>query len=200
MKKFTLILLSAAAMGLTGCLVTSVSPYYTSKDVGFEPALLGQWTNTTEAKEHWQFEKDGSNAYKLTFTSDGKTSVIQAHWFKMDGQSFLDLFSSDVWGDSQPPPIPSHFLLRVYQVSPAVKMAAVNYEWLLKLVDADPKAIRHQIIPNGQKPEDRRVVLTAETSELQRFIKKHLATADAWKDKFELQRDAAVHQGTAASK
>ena len=201
MKKLTLFLLGAAAIGLTGCLVTSVSPYYTSKDLGFEPTLLGQWTNTTDAKEHWQFEQDGPNAYKLTFTSDGKTSVIQAHWFKMDGKSYLDLFSSEVWGDVQPPPIPSHFLLRVYQVTPTVKLAAMNHEWLLKLADTDPKAIRHHIIPNGQKQEDRRVVLTADTSELQRFIKKHLDTAEAWKDSFELQRDAAAPaQGSAASK
>jgi hypothetical protein len=200
MKKLTLLLLGVGAVGLAGCLVTSVSPYYTTKDVGFEPALLGQWTNTTDAREHWQFEQDGPKAYKLTFTADSKTSVIKTHWFKMDGQSFLDLFSSDVWGNVQPPPVPSHFLLRVYQVTPTVKMAALDHEWLLKLVDGDPKAIRHHIIPDGEKREDRRVVLTADTSELQRFIKKHLDTVEAWKDSFELQRDAATPQAAAASK
>ena len=44
----------------------------------------------------------------------------------------------------------------------------------------------------GDKPEDSRLVLTADTAELQQFILKHLKTEDAWKDGFELKRDAAA--------
>src|SRR2546426_11836026 len=121
MKKLIFPLLSLAAV-LTGCLVTSVCPFYTQKDLAFDAGLVGQWTNAKEAGEHWKFEKDGDKAYRLTNTSDGKTSVMQVHLFKLGGQSFLDLFTAEIKDDAQPPPIPSHFLLRADQLAPTVKL------------------------------------------------------------------------------
>jgi len=188
MKKLLFPLLSLAAV-LTGCLVTSVCPFYTQKDLAFDAGVVGHWTNTKEAGEHWTFEKEGDKAYQLTYTSDGKTSVVQAHLFKLGGQSFLDLFTPEIKDDTQPPPIPSHFLLRAEQLSPTVKLAPLNYDWLKELLAKNPKALRHHLIASGDKPEDSRLVLTADTTELQQFILKHLKTEEAWKDGLELQRE-----------
>src|SRR6266704_1494547 len=58
MKKLIALLLVSGAALLTGCLVTSVYPFYQQKDLAFEPALLGDWTNPKEAGEHWKFERD----------------------------------------------------------------------------------------------------------------------------------------------
>ena len=51
-----------------------------------------------------------------------------------------------------------------------------------------PKALRHHIIAMGNKPEDQRLVLTADTPEFQSFMIKNLKTEDAWKDPFELKK------------
>src|SRR6266404_3352307 len=128
MKK--LMLLATGAALLTGCFVTSVYPFYKQKDLSFEAALLGNWTNSKEAGEHWKFEKDGTNAYRLTYTSDGKDAVMRAHFFKLGKHAFLDLFTTEESGNIEPPPIPAHFLMRVFQVVPSPKLAALNYEWL----------------------------------------------------------------------
>jgi hypothetical protein len=189
MKKLIFPLLSLAVV-LTGCLVTSIYPFYTQKDLGFEPGLVGQWTNTKESGEHWKFEKEGENAYQLTYTSDGKTSDMQAHLFKLGSQSFLDLFTSEAKDDIQPPPIPSHFLLRADQLTPTVKLAPLNYDWVKESLAKNPKALRHHLIPSGDKPEDARLVLTADTAELQPFILKNLKTPEAWSEALELNRDA----------
>ena len=69
-------------------------------------------------------------------------------------------------------------------------MANLNYDWLRELVARNPKAIRHIVIKTGDKQEDRRVVLTADTAELQRFVIKHLKTKGAWDDSLELQMAA----------
>lgn len=191
MKKLSVMLLVGGAAFLTGCLVTSVYPFYQQKDLAFEPALLGNWTNSKEAGEHWKFEREGTNAYRLTYTSDGKDSVMRAHFFKIGENAFLDLFTTDGSCDVQPPPIPSHFLLRVFQVSPNAKLAALNHGWLKDLLDKEPSALRHQVIVNEDKPDDSRVILTADTGELQKFILKHLKTEAAWKDDFELNRDSS---------
>jgi len=188
MKNLTLILLAGAAALVTGCLVTSVYPFYHEKDLIYEPRLVGYWTKSDEAKEHWHFEQAGTNAYQLTYMTSDSTNVMQAHLFKLEGQMFLDLFHGETEWNTVPPPIPSHFLLRVHQLTPKVRMAALNNEWLVKWVDKNPKALRHVLV-QGDKAEDQRVVLTGETPELQRFVRSQLNTKEAWGESFELSKD-----------
>ena len=55
------IILSATGLALilvTGCIVTSVNPLYTEKDLVFDPALVGAWSEG-EGKDTWAFEKAG---------------------------------------------------------------------------------------------------------------------------------------------
>src|ERR1051326_1493962 len=143
MKKRYLVPLAGCAFLLAGCLVTSVYPFYTPKDVTFEPALTGNWTNSTDAQERWQFEATNTNSYRVTYSNKDSTNVMQATLFKLHNNLFLDLFTEEMKDDVQPPPIPSHFLFRMNQIKPSVKMAPMNYEWLVKLLDANPKAEEH---------------------------------------------------------
>jgi len=188
MKRQTIALAASAVMLLTGCIVTSVHPYFSPKDAVYDPALLGQWTNT-QSEERWVFQKAGSNAYNLTFISDGKTNLANVQLFKLNGQMFLDFVSADSECDVFPPPVPSHFLLRAHQLAPTIRLAPLNNDWLKALLERNPKALRHILI--GDKADDRSVVLTAETQELQQFLRAHLDSEDAWKDSFELRRVAA---------
>ena len=191
MKKLTCALTAATDTILTGCVLTSVHPFYASKDVVFEPSLLGQWTNTQQANERWTFEKEGQNSYLLTYVSGTDVSIVQAHLFKLDGQMFMDIAGQELEWKVQPPPTPSHLLLRVTQLSPTVSMIPLNHDWLKALLEKDPGALHHELI-KGPKADDARVVLTGETTELQVFLTKHLKNEEAWKDVFELKRDEAV--------
>jgi len=192
MKKLIALLLVSGTALLTGCLVTSVYPFYQQKDLAFEPALLGDWTNPKEAGEHWKFERESTNAYRLTYTSDGKDYLMRAHFFKLGENAFLDMFTMEAAGDAEPPPIPSHFLFRVFQPGPNPKLAAMNYDWLKELLNKEPAALRHHIIADEEKPDDTRLILTADTAELQKFILKNLKTEAAWKDDFELNRGSSA--------
>jgi hypothetical protein len=187
MKLLKFAIVPAVALILAGCVVTSVYPFYTQKDLVFEPGLVGHWIKVEDKNESWKFTKAATNAYQLTQTSEGQTNVMQAHLFKLRGQMFLDLFAPDQDVGGCPPAIPSHLLLRVFELSPKVRLAPINHQWLGDLLDKDPKAVKNQILQTGAKPDDRRVVLTAETVELQAFVIKHLKTEEAWKDAFELE-------------
>jgi hypothetical protein len=182
-------LASLTAALLTGCVVVSVSPFYLEKDLVFEPGLVGHWRQLDDQNEHWNFEKEGTNQYRLTYTTGNETNTMQARLFKLHDQMFLDLFAADMKTEVMPPPIPSHLLLRVLALKPNVQMTALNHGWLRHLLDQQPKALRHEILPTNDKPEDRPVALTAETAELQAFLLKHLHTEEAWKDSFSLKRD-----------
>ena len=171
--------LSALTLAWTGC-VTSVYPFYFEKDVAFDPALLGDWIeNQNNANVHWKFERDGQTAYRLTHTGErGESSVAQAHLFKLHGQRFLDFLGSEPKEDDGfVPAIPAHLLLRVVHIGPTLELVGLDYDWLGKLLEKNPKAIRHHIIEDHG---DNRLVLTADTAELQRFVVKHLKTEAAW--------------------
>jgi hypothetical protein len=190
LKAISLVLLAGAAALVSGCLVTSVYPFYSPKDMIYEPGLAGRWTKTDDANEHWEFAKAGTNYYQLTYISSSQTNVMEARLFKLQGQMFLDLFAGEKEWEIMPPPIPSHLLLRVYQLTPKVRMTAMNNEWLAKWVEKNPKALRYYMLKMGDKAEDVRVVLTGETSDLQEFVLSQLKTDEAWTEPFELQRNA----------
>ena len=187
MKRTILIVAGLALTLVAGCVVTSVYPFYLEKDVAFEPALLGSWQKAGQLDEHWTFARDKANGYLVTCVSKDTTNMIQGHAFNLHGEKFLDYNAAQWKEDIQPEPVPSHLLARVGQIAPSLKMASLNYGWLRELVTRNPKAIRHIIIKTGDGPEDRRVVLTADTSELQQFVIKHLKTEGAWDESLELQ-------------
>jgi len=178
--------LSSLALLLTGCLASSIYPFYSEKDVTFEPALIGQWNKVGDAQEKWVFEKKQDQAYSLTYTDGKKSYKMDAHLFRLKDQLFFDLFNPELPEDLMPPPAPTHLLLRVFQVKPTVRLAALDYDWLAKLIEKDPGAIRHHSI--GEDSKNAQIVLTADTPELQKFVLRHLKTEEAWKDPFELEK------------
>jgi hypothetical protein len=181
--------LSVVALLLTGCLAISVYPFYLEKDVSFQAALLGHWTKTTDNKDQWTFEKKGEKAYQLTYTDGEKKYVMDAHLFRLKEELFMDLFNPNGPEGIMPPPVPTHLLMRVFQVTPTLRMAALDYDWLSKVLEKDPTVVRHHLVVTDEKTQNAQIVLTADTPELQKFIGNNLKTEDAWKDPFDLKRD-----------
>jgi len=180
--------LAGLALLLTGCLTISVYPFYSEKDVLFEPGLLGQWTKTNDTKEQWSFDKKGEKAYQLTCSDGAKKYVMDAHLFRLRDQLFLDLFNPKGPDDIMPPAVPTHLLMRVFQMKPAMRMAVMDYEWLSELLKKNPTALRHHRITD-ENSQNAQIVLTADTTELQKFVGNNLKSDEAWKDSFDLQRN-----------
>jgi len=165
---------------LASCVVTSVYPFYTAKDVVFDPALVGAWVetgSTNTAKEHWRFEKAAGQAYKLIVQDNEKQTEFDTHLFKLKGRLFLDLCPRERPDNS----LPLHYLLTVARLEPALEMNMLDYDWLKKLIEKDPKAIHHIFVPKklGEDGEGD-LVLTADTAELQKFILMHEKTEGAF--------------------
>jgi hypothetical protein len=186
MKKMKALAPVLAAAVLAGCVVTSVSPFYTEKDLVFEPGLVGNWLKQVKDSqpEVWKFEKSGELAYRFTLIEERKATVMEAHAFRLQGQLFVDVFSIE----QDIHVIPPHYLLKVTQLSTtSLQLAQLDNDWLKQFLADNPTAIAHHMV--GEKPEDRRVVLTAGTQALQEFIIAHMTTDDAWKDSFDLQSE-----------
>jgi len=186
MKKLTYSLFFGLLACAAGCVVSSVYPFYFDKDVVFDPALLGAWTSPGKdpAKTEIEFVQAGPKEYRIT--QDGPYSV---RLFRLRGQLFLDSFpASDKNEDADHAPV--HRVFRVDQIQPHLRIAELSHDWLLAYVTRDPKAIAHVRI--DRKGDDgkvnTRVVLTAPTKKLQRFLITHLKTKEAWGDTSELDR------------
>jgi len=146
--------------------VTSLHPYYSNKDVIFEPGLVGSWTNTEQSEEHWAFQKEGQNSYYLTYVSAAKqTSPGHACSSKRPNVPGFHHLGAGMRrhaaADSFALPI------EVYQLSPSGAPGFVEQRLAKSIAGKESKTHRHEMI--ADKPDDWRVVLTADTAELRNF-------------------------------
>ena len=174
MKRLCNISIIGLALAIcAGCVVTSIYPFYTPKDVVFDAALVGVWAeagSTNAATENWRFEQSGTNAYKLTVNEKDKHTAYDAHLFKLKGKLFLDCFPRERQDDFVPP----HYLLKVTRIEPQFEYAIMNYKWLGELLEKNPNAVRHVVVPDESGDASKsRIVLTADTAELQKFVLKY---------------------------
>ncbi len=173
---------------VTGCVVTSVYPFYNPKDVQFDPALLGEWAeagSTNAANDHWRFDRLHQQAYWLTTVENDKTNRYETHRFYLRQHVFLDLWTTNRMEDQ----LPLHYLVKIENTGAKLQFKVLNFEWLAKLLEKNPKALRHLLVPNEPgNTNDNRLVLTADTRELQRFILKHVNDTNAFGDATELTR------------
>jgi hypothetical protein len=184
-----------AVVGLALCLpacIPSLNPFYTDKDLVFDPRLIGAWQEKSQAQETevWKFEKTEDKAYKLVMTDkDGKQGEFTAHLFKLKQDCFLDLIPNDCnYATNQTDLVgwsmfPGHLLVRVPQIEPELKLAFFNFDWLGQQLTNNPSSLAHHW-------EGDRFVLTATTRELQRFVLNHLAEGELFDKPGEFVRQA----------
>ncbi len=181
--------LGAALTLMCGC-IPSVEPYYRQEDVSFDNRLLGRWQEKgkPDAAETWEFEAAAEKAYKLTVTDkDGKKGTFNAHLFKLKEYTFLDLIPAECeFAPNQADMVgaavfPGHLLVRVFQIGPEFHYAFFNFDWLAKYLEKNPKAVAHHA-------EDKRIILTASTPELQRFVLDRCAEDELFGEPAEMVR------------
>lgn len=177
MKRLYPIVLIGIAALLSAC-IPSVNPFYTEKDVVSDARLLGKWQekDAKDTPETWQFDRLGTNSYKLLITEDNasKRGTFKVHLFKLGTEYFLDLIPSDwEFATNQADLVsismfPGHILARVTKFEPELELAFFDFDWLVKHLKENPAALVH-------RKEDDAILLTADTAALQQFVLKHIA-------------------------
>lgn len=183
--RFTAAIAATAAL-LTlavGCVVTSVYPFYTEKDLVFDPALLGKWLPADETNEPPKgfifVERLGEKGYAANYVEEGNTnqSVVEFYLFQLNGQKFTDECTTNRSLES----IPIHQVSKVLRTEPVFETVKLDYDWLAALLEEKPKTVRHMIL-HDKEGDSGRILLTADTAELQRFILKHVNDTNAWSE------------------
>ena len=178
MQKFLQMASFGLLLVLAGC-IPSVHPLYTERDLIFDPALVGKWTDK-KGKETWTFTQSAEKEYKLTYVDEkGKKGKFVVHLLKVKDHQFLDFYPADPdlkQNDFYKLHLMSmHTFMRLQQIEPTLQMATLNPDWIKKFLKKNPDAVRHEKVDDG-------ILFTAQPKELQAFLIKRAKTVDAWNE------------------
>jgi hypothetical protein len=167
-----------ALAGLTGCIVLSVYPFYTAKDLTFDPALVGNWAKAGSTNEFWRFSEMDRKSYTLLTTDSQSTNCFDAHLFRLKHCEFLDLLTTN----RSEFEMPLHLISKVNLSATNVTVQFMDYDWLSRYLDTNRTALRHLVV--YEKPDDTNsgamTYLTASTRDLQVFLLKHADDTNAF--------------------
>jgi hypothetical protein len=170
-----------------GC-VPSWNPLFTEQDLIFDAKVIGTWKGHHD--ELWKFEKakDGEKHYKLSYTDKEGKATFVAFLLKIKERRFLNIYLVDdseqelkLNGLAFMALVSVHAFFRVDEVGESLKLAACNPEWLDNHLKANPVAVAHLRQPN-------RILLTAETKDLQAFVMKHVEGEALFGEPFSVKR------------
>jgi hypothetical protein len=159
------------AVVLGGCIpVLSVHPLFSENELIFDPNLLGLW-KAADSNQTWQFSRmEDPNVYELVITEkDGKQGTFLAGLGKLEGNLFLVIYPKEPQSMEQESGFYKQHILslfssmRVEQTDPNLKIAMMDYDKVNKIIKADPNILSYEI-------PDSKLILTAETEELQNFV------------------------------
>ena len=184
---------------MSGCMVVTLQPLYTSETLTFDPALIGAWQDK-EADTTYTFSDDGEGGYKLSVATtvpvpDGTTSTsISAfifHLVKLGdhlfGDMYPDLSDKGIQGGyAEWNLAPVHNIFLNESIQPTLRYRVLHPDWLRTFLEANPQAIAHGEIDLGPDSLESLPALTASTAELQAFFLAHVDTPDAYGEPAEL--------------
>ncbi len=195
-----------ALLLLNSCIVKSLFPFFTEDTIQFEQALLGNWTDSennrweiTSLKEKIKKENKGdlkgffkdmeelnsfskgySEGYYIQRHDKKRTTSYLAVPFKLDGQLFIDFtpLTMELEFKNIPSLVSYHFvtahsLVKVDMTDDKLSLKWLDSDKLEKLLDEKRIKIKHTKTLDFPS-----YLLTASSEELQKFIKKYMASSD----------------------
>ncbi len=181
---------------LQGCLVKSLHPFFTDKDLIFKKELIGNWTDKDSAaweiRQHMRFtglfKPDApDNSYDIALTDNKGTSHYIAHLFRLEDHLYLDFLPVDISCQNDLAGlhlVATHTLAKVDLSGGKIIIGWYNEEWLTGLFNKNKIRIAHERVPSDtdqRDPESMQIILTAQTEELQKFIIKYGNDPEAFK-------------------
>jgi hypothetical protein len=180
MKTKNILLIIATGLLMSGCFIKSLYPFYTKKDIVYDPTLPGTYMDEDSSKwvikqqMKWPIAPD--NSYQVEIIDDeGGMGSFNVHMFRLNGQFYLDFYPSGKIGSNdiiEENIVLTHSLAKVTYSEATIKIQWFNEVWLEKLLNENKIRIRHEKIYDSDINSNS-YLLTAPTEELQKFILKY---------------------------
>jgi hypothetical protein len=173
----------------SGCMVTSLNPIYTDKDLVYWPELEGTWQgDILRGGETYRFEREGiADQYIITFGEDGESIKLDGHLAQIKGRIYLDLVSSEGGSDRCPQldlTVPFHLFYMVELKGDTLRIRSMDTSWVKERREKGRLWI-------ANRADGDSTLLTADTARVQRFLRRWGNCEDAWDDWTELRRAPA---------
>ncbi len=172
-------------VSMTGCLVSSLHPFFKPKDKIYDPAFVGNWIDgdsciwTIQPRvmpEYFLGPEKKDSTYMITYYEEEDAwGEFRGTLFQLKGVSYVDFYPASNednyttelinWHH-----IPTHTLARVQYNRDSILIYWFAEEWLNDLFEQNRIRIKHETV---NAPDFDRHILTASTDELQKFIKKY---------------------------
>ena len=183
--------IACAAIFFGGCVIQCLNPLFTEKDYITVPGLAGTWVQKEGDKEQgiWTFEHD-DRQYKLTQTDEkGSKATFKVAAGRLGTNVFLNAMIEDPTPGVKLNDIaavhlaPTYTFIKLRKTEAGLTFAAMNLEWLNKLLAENPKAVAHVVRTiNSEKIP----LLTASTEELQKFVAQYTGDEKAFGNEINL--------------
>jgi hypothetical protein len=185
MKRFIVFTIVLTLIFMSGCLVSSLHPFYKTTDKYFDSAMVGSWIDGDSCiwtivenrySRSFMGPEKSDSTYQITYyEEDSSKAVLKGTLFQLNRVSYVDFIPdpnedhcySDMTSFHL---IPVHTLARVQYNKDSILMYWYGDEWLNELFEQNRIRIKHETI---DATDYDRHVLTASTDELQKFIKKY---------------------------
>lgn len=173
---------AAVLLMLSGCYVQSVYPLYTEDELTFDPGLVGKWADPEEPEEPIIFDAVGENAYEITFVESDATVEYEGRLVRLGESVFLDLFPAEArLEDCTDDFVPVHLILWIQRDGDELRAAMISEEWLGTQIDGKKTDLDHFRY-------DGRIILAAETKQLQQAVVEFAGTEGAFEEPSLLRR------------
>jgi len=175
---------------IAGCVVHSVSPFYTRDLITDMPAVYGQWMLKESAFREgtdrpWTISKDSI----IVPGDKGTTATLAARFFKVNDMVFLDTIAADpqedvsVWWTLHISPM--HTVSKVVVSDTILKVIPLDASWM-------EEAVKNKtvVLPSLWHEEQKMHLFTASGAEWVEFLKKYGSDPNAFpeKDAFVFER------------
>jgi len=164
------------AVILVGC-VPSLHPLFTDKNLVFADVFLGRWTNDS-GKNIWDLKRYSDSEdkrYRLVHIDreKGKHGRFIVTFGKLNGMLFADFYPEEIESDAsyfyQPHQLFVHTFGKIEPNDSELIIKMMDPDKVKTLLQNEPNLIKHEALENM----DGKVVLTASTQELQKFVVKY---------------------------
>lgn len=195
-------------VGLTGCFVQSIHPFYTDAARVKMPEVLGEWDLvaatgedlSTNGVKPWVFSEGDENRYSiLVHDKENAAAQIKAVFFKAGEQVFCD-FTAGALPDEMK--LNTYWVFNVRAVHTVyradlggdeLKLIPLDFQWVTKAIENKELDLPHI----KEEGNDKAIPLfTATPAEWGTFLKAHGASTNAFPEKnaFVLKRRASANE------
>jgi hypothetical protein len=181
MKPKTIISLIIIVLMASSCVLSSLFPLYTEKDLRTNDGLVGKWlvNDDNEQKGYWIIEKLDSaswkkyntgKTYRLVVVEDSLEQEFALHLLELNGIQYVDFYPVDVeidHGFLSWHLVPVHNFAKIEIERNQLILYFFEYDYFKGLLEQNKIRISNVRLNNGTW------LITAETDELQKFVKKY---------------------------